>query len=210
MIKEFKVKVCGMKFPQNIGTVSELNPDMMGFIFHPNSPRYVERLDTKVVHSIPDNIMKIGVFVDQKFVDTYLMIEKYKLNGVQLHGNEPVEYCRSFKELNLIVLKAFPILHASDFEATLAYEGVCNYYVFDTKTSLSGGSGVKFDWNLLSEYKGETPFLLSGGISPEDVESIKEIHHPKFAGVDINSKFEISPGLKSLVMVSSFVHKLNQ
>jgi len=208
MIKEFKVKVCGMKYPQNIGTVSELNPDMMGFIFHPNSPRYVERLDTKVVHSIPDNIMKIGVFVDQKFVDTYLMIEKYKLNGVQLHGNEPVEYCRSFKELNLIVLKAFPISQASDFNSTLPYDGVCDYFVFDTKTSLSGGSGQKFDWNLLSEYKGETPFLLSGGISPEDVESIKEINHPKFAGVDINSKFEISPGLKSLVMVSSFVHKL--
>ena len=208
MNKEFKVKVCGMKYPQNIETVSELNPDMMGFIFHPNSPRYVERLDAKVIHSIPDSILKIGVFVDQKFVDTYLMIEKYKLNGVQLHGNEPVEYCKSFKELNLTVLKAFPISRSSDFDATIPYEGACDYFVFDTKTSLPGGSGVKFDWNILYEYQGNTPFLLSGGISPEDVESIKKINHPKFSGVDINSKFEISPGLKSLVMVGAFVHKL--
>jgi phosphoribosylanthranilate isomerase len=203
-----KVKVCGMKFPQNIETLSALNPYMMGFIFHPNSPRYVERLDTKVLHSLPENILKIGVFVNQKFVDTYLMIQRYKLNGVQLHGNEPVEYCTSFKELGLKVLKSFPISDASDFSATMAYDGVCDYFVFDTKTTEYGGSGVKFDWNIITAYHGETPFFLSGGISMEDVETIKKIKHPKFEGVDINSKFEISPGLKSMVMVSKFVNEL--
>ena len=208
MSNDFKVKVCGMKYPQNIETVSALNPDMMGFIFHPNSPRYVERLDSKALHSIPENILKIGVFVNQKFVDTYLMTERYKLDGVQLHGNETVEYCRSFKELKLKVLKSFPVSVASDFDNTKEYEGVCDYFLFDAKTPAFGGSGVKFDWNILSEYEGKTPFILSGGISIDDVEEIKKINHPKFAGVDINSKFEISPGLKSLVMVSTFVNKL--
>ena len=209
MHNELIVKVCGMKFPQNIETVSDLKPDMMGFIFHPNSPRYVESLDARVVHSIPENILKIGVFVNQKFVDTYLMIQRYKLNGVQLHGSEPVEYCVSFKELNLIVLKAFPIAEPMDFESTKPYDGTCDYFIFDTKSSEYGGTGIKFDWNMLSYYHGNTPFLLSGGISMEDVEAIKKIRHPKFAGVDINSQFEISPGMKSLVMVSSFVHQLS-
>jgi len=208
MNNELKVKVCGMKYPQNIETVSELNPDMMGFIFHPNSPRYVERLNTEVLKSIPENILKIGVFVNQKFVDTYLMVQRYKLNGVQLHGKEPVDYCNSFKELNLVVLKAFSISDSSDFSFTIPYEGACDYFVFDTKTPAFGGSGNKFDWNILSDYKGDTPFILSGGISMDDVDDIKKIHHPKFAGVDINSKFEISPGMKSTMMVDSFVKQL--
>ena len=208
MNNELKVKVCGMKYPQNIETVSELNPDMMGFIFHPNSPRYVERLNTEVLKSIPENILKIGVFVNQKFVDTYLMVQRYKLNGVQLHGKEPVDYCNSFKELNLVVLKAFSISDSSDFSFTIPYEGACDYFVFDTKTPAFGGSGNKFDWNILSDYKGDTPFILSGGISMDDVDDIKKIHHPKFAGVDINSKFEISPGMKSSMMVDSFVKQL--
>jgi len=208
MNNELKVKVCGMKYPQNIETVSELNPDMMGFIFHPNSPRYVERLNTEVLKSIPENILKIGVFVNQKFVDTYLMVQRYKLNGVQLHGKEPVDYCNSFKELNLVVLKAFSISDSSDFSFTIPYEGACDYFIFDTKTPAFGGSGNKFDWNILSDYKGDTPFILSGGISMDDVDDIKKIHHPKFAGVDINSKFEISPGMKSTMMVDSFVKQL--
>jgi len=208
MNNELKVKVCGMKYPQNIETVSELNPDMMGFIFHPNSPRYVERLNTEVLKSIPESILKIGVFVNQKFVDTYLMVQRYKLNGVQLHGKEPVDYCNSFKELNLVVLKAFSISDSSDFSFTIPYEGACDYFVFDTKTPAFGGSGNKFDWNILSDYKGDTPFILSGGISMDDVDDIKKIHHPKFAGVDINSKFEISPGMKSTMMVDSFVKQL--
>ncbi len=208
MNKNLKIKICGMKFPQNIEAVSTLNPDMMGFIFYPNSPRYVERLDTRILQSLPDSIQKIGVFVNQKFMDTYLMVERYKLNGVQLHGNEPVEYCISFKKLDLIVLKAFPISEVSDFDTTKAYEGACNYFVFDTRTPAYGGSGVKFDWNILSGYRGETPFILSGGISLDDVETIKQINHPKFAGVDLNSKFELSPGLKSLQMLTKFIHQL--
>jgi len=208
MSNDLKIKVCGMKYPQNIETVSSLNPDMMGFIFHPNSPRYVERLDSKALHSIPENILKIGVFVNQKFVDTYLMIERYKLDGVQLHGDETVEYCKSFKELNLKVLKSFPVSVANDFDYTKEYEGACDYFLFDAKTPDYGGAGIKFDWNILTEYIGMTPFILSGGISIDDIEEIKKINHPKFAGVDINSKFEISPGLKSMVMVSNFVNKL--
>ena len=208
MNNELKVKVCGMKFPQNIETVSALNPDMMGFIFYPNSPRYVERLDLKALSTLPENILKIGVFVNQKFVDTFLMVERYKLDGVQLHGSESVDYCISFREHSLIVLKSFSISIASDFDKTKAYDGACDYFVFDAKSASFGGSGLKFDWNILSDYKGETPFFLSGGITVDDVETIKNINHLKFAGVDINSKFEISPGLKSMVMLNKFVNQL--
>ena len=203
-----KIKICGMKFPENIAAVAALKPDFMGFIFYPKSPRYAEPLDIDALNALPSTIKKIGVFVNENLENILTIAYKYKLDGLQLHGTELVDMCTELKRLGYIVIKAFPIAEAYNFKVTKDYEGACDYFVFDTKTSLPGGSGVKFDWNILYEYQGNTPFLLSGGISPEDVESIKKINHPKFSGVDINSKFEISPGLKSLVMVGAFVHKL--
>ena len=202
------IKICGMKFPENLLAVAALRPDFMGFIFYPKSPRYAEPLDIETINSIPKSIKKIGVFVNESLENTLTVVYKYNLDGVQLHGSENVEICRKLKETGLLVLKAFPIAEAYNFNVTKAYEGSCNFFLFDTKTEAYGGSGLKFDWSMLAEYIGETPFLLSGGIAADDAEAILKIEHPKFAGIDLNSKFEISPGFKNVKLINKFLQAL--
>lgn len=204
-----KIKICGMKYPENIQLIAALQPDLMGFIFYPKSPRYVEPLDVNALYALPKNIQKIGVFVNEDLDKILTIVFKYKLNGVQLHGSENVEICHKLKDAGLIVLKAFPVTDTYNFNVTAIYEGACDYFLFDTKTDAYGGSGVKFDWTILDAYKGETPFLLSGGIAADDAESILKIEHPQFAGIDLNSKFEISPGLKNVKLLKGFVASLN-
>ena len=203
-----KIKICGMKFPENIHDVTGLKPDFMGFVFYPKSPRYAEPLDIKTLNSIPKTIKKIGVFVNESLENILTMVYKYKLDGVQMHGSENVEDCRKLKNAGLIVLKAFPIAEAYNFKVTKNYEGACDYFLFDTKTETYGGSGVKFNWSILDEYKGETPFLISGGIAANDAEAILKIEHPKYVGIDLNSKFEVSPGLKNVELLKQFIAEI--
>jgi phosphoribosylanthranilate isomerase len=198
------VKICGMKFPENILEVASLRPDLMGFIFYPKSPRYAEPLDIETLNALPKSIKKIGVFVNEDLEQIITTVFKYKLDGVQLHGTENVDICRKLKETALLVIKAFPIVEAYNFKVTKNYEDACDYFLFDTKTDAYGGSGLKFNWTILDEYIGKTSFLLSGGIAPDDAEAILKIEHPKFAGIDLNSKFEISPGLKNVELLRQF------
>lgn len=198
------IKICGMKYSENIRAVATLHPDFMGFVFYPKSPRYAEPLDLKTLEEIPLTIKKIGVFVNEDLENILTIVFKYKLDGVQLHGTELVEMCSKLRDAGLIVIKAFPVAEAYNFKVTKAYDGACDYFLFDTKADTYGGSGAKFSWTILSEYKGETPFLLSGGIAADDAEAILKIKHPKFAGVDLNSKFEISPGLKDVELLKKF------
>jgi phosphoribosylanthranilate isomerase len=123
---------------------------------------------------------------------------------VQLHGVELVKMCAELKKVGYIVIKAFPIAAAYNFKVTKDYEGACDYFLFDTKTEAYGGSGLKFNWGMLDEYKGETPFILSGGIAADDAEALLKIEHPQFAGIDLNSKFEVSPGLKDVEKLNLF------
>jgi phosphoribosylanthranilate isomerase len=162
-------------------------------------------LDITALDALPPSIKKIGVFVNESKENILTIGYKYKLDGVQLHGSELVDMCRELKKLGYIVIKAFPIAEAYNFRVTKGYEGVCDYFLFDTKTESYGGSGVKFNWQILKEYKGETPFLLSGGIEADDAEAILKIEHPKFAGIDLNSKFEIKPGLKNISLLKEFI-----
>jgi len=199
-----KIKICGMKFPSNIFDIADLHPDFMGFIFYPKSPRYAEPLDVEVLNALPKSIKKIGVFVNETLENILTTVFKYKLDGVQLHGNEQVEMCEKLHDTGLIVIKAFPIADAYNFLVTKIYEGACDYFLFDTKTDAFGGSGLKFDWKMLKEYSGKTPFLLSGGIASDDAESLLSIEHPLFAGIDLNSKFEIKPGLKNVELLRQF------
>lgn len=208
MSTSLKIKVCGMKFPENIKAVAALRPDFMGFIFYSKSPRYTEPLDISVLNSLPKSIKKIGVFVNEDLEDILTIVYKYKLDGVQLHGVELVEMCRDLHDTGLIVIKAFPIADAYNFKVTKAYDGVCDYFLFDTKTDAYGGSGIKFNWNILNEYKEKTPFLLSGGIATDDAEAILKIEHPKFAGIDLNSKFEVKPGLKNVELLKQFIAEI--
>lgn len=197
-----------MKFPENIKAVATLHPDFMGFVFYPKSPRFAEPLDVSVLNSLPPTIKKIGVFVNENLENILTTVYKYNLDGVQLHGTEMMKMCRKLRKAGLIVIKAFPVAEAYNFKVTKRYEGTCNYFLFDTKTDSYGGSGVKFDWGILDEYVGKTPFLLSGGIEADDAEAILKIEHPKFAGIDLNSKFEIKPGEKNLELLKEFIKKV--
>ena len=205
-----KIKICGMKFPENIRAVAALKPDFMGFIFYPKSPRYAEPLDSAALSALPVSIKKIGVFVNENLENILTFVYKYKLDGVQLHGTELVEMCKELRKTGLMVIKAFPIAEAYNFRVTRPYEGVCDYFLFDTKTDAYGGSGVKFNWKMLDEYVGETPFLLSGGIAADDAEAILKIKHPKFAGIDLNSKFEVKPGEKNVELLKVFLKEIRK
>lgn len=205
-----KIKICGMKIPENIRAVAALQPDLMGFIFYPKSPRYAEPLDIATLNALPKSIKKIGVFVNEDLEDILTIATKYDLDGVQLHGTELVEMCKELRKAGFIVIKAFPIAEAYNFKVTKAYEGTCDYFLFDTKTDAYGGSGVKFKWEMLNEYVGETSFLLSGGIAADDAEAILKIEHPKLAGIDLNSKFEVKPGLKNVELLSGFLKEIGK
>ena len=200
-----------MKYPDNIREVTSLHPDFMGFIFYSNSPRFVGRLDVNTLAALPTSIKKTGVFVNENLENILTAISKYNLDAVQLHGADNKKLCRKIRqEAKTMVIKVFPIMDASNFRVTGDYEAVADYFLFDTKTDLYGGSGQKFNWNILHDYHGEKDFLLSGGISPDDVKAIRKIEHPKMIGVDLNSRFEIKPGLKNVALLSQFIEELKR
>ncbi|VBB44633.1 N-(5'-phosphoribosyl)anthranilate isomerase [uncultured Paludibacter sp.] len=202
------IKVCGLREPKNILEVARLEPDMMGFIFYHNSPRFAKHLDVNVLHQIPKHIKKVGVFVNEDLENILTYIEKYKLDAVQLHGAENYTLCKKLKdESKVMIIKVFSVMSADNFKVTKEYEPVSDYFLFDTKTDVYGGSGQKFNWNILNEYKGNKEFILSGGISLSDVKPICKIFHPKLIGVDLNSKFEIKPGLKDVEKLRMFIHE---
>lgn len=202
------IKVCGMREPDNIRDILTLDPDFLGLIFYPKSSRYVT--SPTIINNIRfgQNTKKTGVFVNATEDEIMQKVKLYELQAVQLHGEESVVLCRSLRNKGILVLKAFQIYAAEDFEDTLLYNDQVDYFLFDTKTAFYGGSGSKFDWSLLDAYHGNTPFL-SGGIGPDDVQAIQKINHPLFRGVDLNSRFEIAPAIKSYKLLQQFIKQLN-
>lgn len=195
-----------MKYPDNIKELLTLPVDMMGLIFYPKSPRYVVGGQDEIV-ACKQDVKFVGVFVNET-VDTVLhIVRNFELDFVQLHGNEPVEYCSEVRK-SVPVIKAFSVADRHDFEQTQPYEGLCDYFLFDTKTPAYGGSGHKFDWTLLDCYMGKTPFLLSGGIAIDDAQAIKKISHPLLYGIDLNSRFEIEPAVKDISMLKQFINEI--
>ena len=192
-----KIKVCGLRDHENIEAVTALNPDFMGFIFYKSSPRFVGDISVEVLNTIPSTIIKTAVFVNEDMEHINTIINKYKFDAIQLHGKEGPEVCAEFKG-QVKVIKAFGIDEDFNFEDLVAYVDHVDYFLFDTKTSIHGGSGETFDWSILNNYKLDTPFFLSGGLSLENLESVNDIDHSQFYGVDLNSRFEISPGLKNI------------
>ena len=204
-----QIKICGLRDPENIREIAALQPDFMGFIFYPNSPRYVGQLDAGSLTSLPTSIKKTGVFVNENLENILTAISKYNLDAVQLHGADNKKLCRKIRqEAKTMVIKVFPIMDASNFRVTGDYEDVADFFLFDTKTDLYGGSGQKFNWNILQEYTGNKSFLLSGGIGADDVKALRAIEHPLLAGVDLNSKFELKPGLKNVALLKQFIDEL--
>jgi len=206
-----KIKVCGMRDPSNIEDLVKLKPDYIGFIFYPKSKRFFGELIPDKIHSlIPDYIQKIGVFVDEPIDILVEKIEKNKLVMVQLHGSELPDYCEKLKKLDIRVIKAFNINSSFDFDIVNPYNPVCDYYLFDTASDLRGGSGKKFDWNKLVQFKEEKPFFLSGGIQSTDTDQLKKIIHNKLFAIDVNSGFEIEPGVKDVLKLKSFIDTLRK
>ncbi|MCB0669836.1 MAG: phosphoribosylanthranilate isomerase [Saprospiraceae bacterium] len=197
-------KVCGMKYEDNIEDLQRLQPDWMGFIFYERSPRYVS--DPPDLSQV--SAKKIGVFVDAE--DSFIIrkIKTFDLDGLQFHGIESPGTCSEYRRRNLIIIKSFSVDHRFDFSQVMPYEGHCDYFLFDTKGIVPGGTGKMFDWKLMENYQGDTPFLLGGGISPESVDILKAFSHPKWAGIDINSQFEIDPGFKNIQLVQKFKYAL--
>lgn len=194
-----KVKICGMKYPDNIFDVGSLLPEYMGFIFWEKSARYFDG----IIPKIPKSIKKTGVFVNENISVILEKIAKYDLQAVQLHGQESVEFCSDLKnkiDKSIEIIKVFSVDVTFNFELLKPFESVCDYFLFDTKGKLPGGNGTTFDWKVLANYPSAKPFFLSGGIALEEMDAVKEImktNLPIYA-IDVNSKFEIEPGLKNI------------
>jgi phosphoribosylanthranilate isomerase len=205
---ELKLKVCGMKYAANIAAVAALAPAYMGFIFYPKSPRFMNEISAELIKYVPGSIKTTGVFVDENIEIVKAYILKHQLKAVQLHGKESIAYCREIKSMGVEVMKAFGVNEHFDFDQLSAYQEVVDYFLFDTQTAAYGGSGKVFDWKLLAQYTLEKPYFLSGGISMDHVASIQEINDPRLYAVDINSKFEIEPGLKDVEKIKEFFKEM--
>ena len=205
------VKVCGMRDADNIREVeqfftlhSSLFTFWMGFIFWPKSSRYISERPAY----LPQKCKRVGVFVDEDMETIKKIVDDYALDCIQLHGNESPEQISHLSHLTpqQSIIKAFNIATKEDLKATASYAGLVDYFLFDTKGPSVGGNGEKFDWSVLGDYAGVTPFLLSGGIGPDDAARIKSFYHPKCIGIDLNSRFEIEPGIKDITKLKKFLN----
>lgn len=212
-----------MRDADNIRDISALGVDMIGLIFYPPSPRYVQQFSSGA-GIIPDYApdmgktpLRVGVFVDDMPQNIVTRVYNYKLDYIQLHGNEPRETLENLRATidpdikpKIKIIKAISVSSAEDIKKYKEYVGAADLFLFDTKCKTVGGSGEQFDWQVLQAYDGDVPFLLSGGIGPDDAERIKNFHHPKCIGIDLNSKFEIEPALKDVEKLKQFLVKLKK
>ena len=199
------IKVCGMRNADNIRAIDAVEGvDWMGFIFFGKSSRNV----TEVPSYLPVHCQRVGVFVNAEAEDIAQRAEEFRLNLVQLHGHETPDDCQAIRSVlgnEVKIIKMIQISTVEDIEATRPYEGVTDYFLFETKCDSYGGSGQQFDWDILQHYHGRTPFLITGGIGAEGAEKVKAFRHPRFVGIDLNSRFETAPALKDVEKVKAFV-----
>ena len=209
------IKVCGMREAENIREVEALGIDLMGFIFWPKSSRYVSERPSY----LPTNCKRVGVFVDADIPEVMQKVEDFGLDYIQLHGHETPDYIRALRvvdgfPVDTRLIKAFNIATAKDLAQSDPYEGLVDYFLFDTKGKTVGGNGTQFDWSVLTDYVGETPFILSGGIGPDDVERLHALRLldgfpvEKCAGIDLNSRFEVAPALKDINKLKEFINTI--
>ena len=206
MSDKIKIKVCGMREHENIMQLCELKPDYIGFIFYPKSKRFIgKRIPSTILEVIPPEIKKVGVFVNENPNNLIGKAQVNNLDYVQLHGDETPRYCQNIKELNIKIIKAFSIKDQFQFTTLNKYKSYCEFFLFDTFTPEYGGSGNKFNWKILESYTNDLPIFLSGGISLNEVDEIKNLNDLNIHAVDINSKFEVEPGLKDINKIQQFI-----
>ncbi len=200
-----------MREYENIQQLVEIAPQYIGFIFYEKSPRYVgEQLDAELLLSIPKYIKKVGVFVNSNFDYILKAVRKYGLDWVQLHGNESPEFCRQLGSKGINMIKAFSIGPDFNFRQLHNYKPHCEYFLFDTQGASYGGNGQLFDWQLLNQYDNEKPFFLSGGIDLAHADLLPDLSHLNIHAIDLNSKFEISPGLKDIPKIKLMLEGLSE
>ena len=204
-MKNVKLKICGMKYPENVEEISTLNPDYLGFIFWEKLSR---NMNLETIPEIPKSIKKVGVFVNASINEINEKIKFFQLDIVQLHGNESVTYCKNVKKLGVEVIKVLSIGDKFDFATIKEYVLFVDYFLFDTKGKLPGGNGITFDWNVLENYHFNIPYFLSGGIGITEIDGLKEfLKSPaaqKCFGIDVNSRFEKKPGTKNKIKLEKF------
>ena len=200
-----KIKVCGMRLASNIKDLGNLNIDFMGFIFYAKSSRNVERLP---VIKIPKKIKRVGVFVNASIEEIEQRAKEFSLNYIQLHGDESPEFCKKLQKKGYALFKAFAVDDAFDFKVLEAYEDCCAYFLLDAKGTSYGGNGIQFDWRILDQYTSKKPFFLSGGIDLKSIQSVLNLELPQLYGIDVNSKFELSPAVKDILKVKELVTKI--
>lgn len=223
------IKVCGMRDAENIREVSSLGIDLMGFIFWPKSSRYVTQMSSRA-GIIPDRVgeeskesiassglKKVGVFVDDMPQNIVTRIYNFGLDYVQLHGQESPVMIENLRRTlsdsiapDIKIIKALSIREADDVKRWREYRDCVDMFLFDTKCETVGGSGKHFDWTVLDAYDGDIPFLLSGGIGPDDAERVRQFAHPMCVGIDLNSRFEVEPAFKDVVKLKDFVTELRK
>ncbi|MFN6944743.1 MAG: phosphoribosylanthranilate isomerase [Cytophagaceae bacterium] len=202
-----KIKVCGMKDPDNIAQVAGNKPDYMGFIFYEESKRDVGNLSPDEV-IIQQGTEKVGVFVNQSLVFILKKAQRFGFDYIQLHGDESPAFCRLVKNAGKKVIKAFSVDANFDFSVLEAYKPMCDYFLFDAKGQGYGGNGVTFDWNVLQKYDNEKPIFLSGGINSSHADDLMKLNWLNIHAIDINSKFELTPGLKDVEKVRGFIQNI--
>jgi phosphoribosylanthranilate isomerase len=200
-----------MRDPENIREAEKLAIDLMGFIFWHKSSRNVSEKPSY----LPTRQKRVGVFVDADIKEVTEKAKEYALDLIQLHGKETPDYIQRLRSLcpqrgdrAIAIIKALNIADTEDLAQTAQYEGIVDYFLFDTKSKLVGGNGTQFDWSVLHAYQGDTPFILSGGIGPDDAEKVKNFQHPMCAGIDLNSRFETAPALKDIQLLNHFIGRL--
>lgn len=203
-----QVKICGMTLTDNIRSAVKLHPDFLGLIFHEPSPRNALNLTPESIAVFRNSVNFAGVFVNRSREEVLETAQAYGLAAVQLHGDESPDYCSSLLGNGYEVWKAIGIDNTGDLAQLTDYIGTVDRFVFDRKSPSRGGTGKKFDWRLLDSYTLPVPFMLGGGIGPDDVSQIMTLQHPRLAGVDLNSRFETSPGVKDINSLSGFLSNL--
>lgn len=202
-----KIKVCGLKYNENINAIKVFKPDFVGFIFYEKSKRFVG-FENEVLTFSSNEINKVAVFVNESKEIVEHIANKYSFKYLQLHGDETPSYCEKLKNNGFVIIKAFGVDDDFDFSTLAEYVPKVDYFLFDTKTKNYGGSGKVFDWEILDKYHLAKPFFLSGGIGLENIDDILKIKHPFLYAIDVNSKFEIEPGLKDLDKCQQVINKL--
>lgn len=204
-MKNVKLKICGMKHPENIQEIASLEPDYLGFIFWDQS---IRKMDFETLPKIPLNVKKVGVFVDESIHEIFAKVNQFKLDVVQLHGSESFFFCKNVKKIGVEVIKAFSVNNDFDFNSIKEHQPFVDYFLFDTKGKLPGGNGISFDWKVLEKYSYEKPFFLSGGIGITEIDAIKDFFKTEASkhcvAIDINSRFELKPGYKSKIKLKKF------